>query len=249
MLVVKTGGMWDAVSRIGTVSQPRPVDRTRSSGYGTPPPVDANSHPPCSQIVRVALCLTPSTGSMGFEICSYSLRYSTVTTGLFFVSLRKRSLFRLVRSSSLEAATVSFVLFGLTLFCDPASAPVGRSQNSTLRPPPHNLPFKTPLRCERPALRSLNVSASLRSLRADSHSSALSVASFGRIERHLIVSRFGRARHVHPVKRLKGSTSPTLRRSALLHFATSHLCESTPSGYRLGIGLLLQSFLTVSCRH
>lgn len=75
------------------------------------------------------------------------------------------------------------------------------------------------------------------------------MASFGRIERHRIVSRFGRARHVHPVKRLKGSTSPTLRRSALLHFATSHLCESTPSGYRLGIGLLLHSFLTVGCRH
>ena len=106
-----------------------------------------------------------------------------------------------------------------------------------------------PLRCERPALHSLNVSASLRSLRADSHSSALSVASFGRIERHRIVSRFGRARHVHPVKRLKGSTSPTLRGSALLHFATSHLCESTPSGYRLGIGLLLHSFLMVGCRH
>jgi hypothetical protein len=51
--------------------------------------------PSMAQVRRSAIhAASPS----GFEICSFSLRSSTVTTGLFIISRRKRSLFQFVRS-------------------------------------------------------------------------------------------------------------------------------------------------------
>lgn len=90
----------------------------------------------------VANSLNPRLPS-GFEICSSSLRSSTVTTGLGIISLRKRSLFGSFLFASKQTPFPP-AYFGSTLFCDPASATLGRSHTSTLRPPPINLPRLTP---------------------------------------------------------------------------------------------------------